>query len=163
MISRRQIIENQEELGGRAREMFRAEARKKSGQEVGVESRPNNLRHSHSHSQKLLGDHEKRQLPKTLQHDPDGQLEREDSEKCFQDYEQEVDNFDDAASSSGSEAPATLGQSHQDYRHFDPYSVYGEEDEEEDVWYSEERLFEVSSGRMETISGFRLASSFGLV
>lgn len=30
------------------------------------------------------------------------------------------------------------------YRHFDPYSVYGEEDEEEDVWYSEERLFEVS-------------------
>lgn len=27
---------------------------------------------------------------------------------------------------------------------FDPYSVYGEEDEEEDVWYSEERLFEVS-------------------
>lgn len=28
--------------------------------------------------------------------------------------------------------------------HFDPYSVYGEEDEEEDVWYSEERLFEVS-------------------
>jgi len=31
-----------------------------------------------------------------------------------------------------------------DYRHFDPYSVYGEEDEEEDVWYSEERLFEVS-------------------
>lgn len=33
---------------------------------------------------------------------------------------------------------------HEDYRHFDPYSVYGEEDEEEDVWYSEERLFEVS-------------------
>lgn len=31
-----------------------------------------------------------------------------------------------------------------DYRHFDPYSVYGEEDEEEDVWFSEERLFEVS-------------------
>lgn len=31
-----------------------------------------------------------------------------------------------------------------DYRQFDPYSVYGEEDEEEDVWYSEERLFEVS-------------------
>lgn len=31
------------------------------------------------------------------------------------------------------------------YRHFDPYSVYGEEDEEEDVWYSEERLFEVRS------------------
>lgn len=30
------------------------------------------------------------------------------------------------------------------YRNFDPYSVYGEEDEEEDVWYSEERLFEVS-------------------
>lgn len=29
-------------------------------------------------------------------------------------------------------------------RNFDPYSVYGEEDEEEDVWYSEERLFEVS-------------------
>lgn len=28
------------------------------------------------------------------------------------------------------------------YRQFDPYSVYG--DEEEDVWYSEERLFEVS-------------------
>lgn len=29
---------------------------------------------------------------------------------------------------------------------FDPYSIYGEdEDEEEDVWYSEERLFEVSS------------------
>lgn len=35
-------------------------------------------------------------------------------------------------------------QQEQDYRHFDPYSVYGEEDEEEDVWYSEERLFEVS-------------------
>lgn len=32
----------------------------------------------------------------------------------------------------------------EDYRNFDPYSVYGEEDEEEDVWYSEERLFEVS-------------------
>lgn len=32
---------------------------------------------------------------------------------------------------------------HEDYRHFDPYSIYGEEDEEEDVWYSEERLFEV--------------------
>lgn len=31
-------------------------------------------------------------------------------------------------------------------QHFDPYSVYGEEeDEEEDVWYSEERLFEVSA------------------
>lgn len=30
-------------------------------------------------------------------------------------------------------------------RNFDPYSVYGEEDEEEDVWYSEERLFEVSA------------------
>lgn len=30
--------------------------------------------------------------------------------------------------------------------HFDPYSVYGEEDnDEEDVWYSEDRLFEVSS------------------
>lgn len=27
------------------------------------------------------------------------------------------------------------------YRHFDPYSIYSEE---EDVWYSEERLFEVS-------------------
>lgn len=36
-------------------------------------------------------------------------------------------------------------QEEDDYRHFDPYSVYGEEDEEEDVWYSEERLFEVSS------------------
>lgn len=30
------------------------------------------------------------------------------------------------------------------YRQFDPYSVYG--DEEEDVWYSEDRLFEVSLG-----------------
>ena len=30
------------------------------------------------------------------------------------------------------------------YRNFDPYSVYGDEDEEEDVWYAEERLFEVS-------------------
>lgn len=27
------------------------------------------------------------------------------------------------------------------YRHFDPYSIYSED---EDVWYSEERLFEVS-------------------
>ena len=31
-----------------------------------------------------------------------------------------------------------------DVGNFDPYSVYGDEDEEEDVWYSEERLFEVS-------------------
>lgn len=29
---------------------------------------------------------------------------------------------------------------------FDPYSIYGEEDDEEDVWYSEDRLFEVSFG-----------------
>lgn len=38
----------------------------------------------------------------------------------------------------------------EDYRNFDPYSVYADEDDEEDVWYSEERLFEVSrhaSGR----------------
>lgn len=34
---------------------------------------------------------------------------------------------------------------HYQNGHFDPYSVYCEEDnEEEDVWYSEERLFEVS-------------------
>lgn len=39
---------------------------------------------------------------------------------------------------------ALAGDQMADYRHFDPYSVYGEEDEEEDVWYSEERLFEVS-------------------
>lgn len=32
-------------------------------------------------------------------------------------------------------------QQQDDYRQFDPYSVYSEE---EDVWYSEERLFEVS-------------------
>lgn len=31
------------------------------------------------------------------------------------------------------------------YRHFDPYSIYGCKDEDEDVWYSEEGLFEVSS------------------
>lgn len=29
----------------------------------------------------------------------------------------------------------------QQYRNFDPYSIYSEE---EDVWFSEERLFEVS-------------------
>lgn len=34
-------------------------------------------------------------------------------------------------------------QAQSPYRHFDPYSIYGEED---DVWYSEERLFEVSIG-----------------
>lgn len=31
------------------------------------------------------------------------------------------------------------------YKNFDPYSIYGDEDEEEDVWYSEEKLQQVSS------------------
>lgn len=38
----------------------------------------------------------------------------------------------------------TSQDSDQDYRNFDPYSVYADEDDEEDVWYSEERLFQVS-------------------
>ena len=43
------------------------------------------------------------------------------------------------------EQPATGGFGGPDeYKNFDPYSIYGDEDEEEDVWYSEERLFEVS-------------------
>lgn len=36
-------------------------------------------------------------------------------------------------------------QAPADHLHFDPYSIYGDEHEEEDVWFSEDRLFKVSS------------------
>ena len=38
-----------------------------------------------------------------------------------------------------------LGQREDLYRNFDPYSIYGDEDDEEDVWYSEEKLVQVNS------------------
>lgn len=54
---------------------------------------------------------------------------------------------DEMALSSGADLRETRGDQQQELaynRHFDPYSVYGEDDDEEDVWYSEQRVFEVS-------------------
>lgn len=49
---------------------------------------------------------------------------------------------------SGRNEKHRIEESDETYnRNFDPYSVYGEEDEEEDVWYSENRLVEVSEWR----------------
>lgn len=86
-------------------------------------------------------------------------------DKCYQDYDDEYEIKQASSGRIGEQAMLMAANSRannniqeeegegegedyedeeEDYRHFDPYSVYGEEDEEEDVWYSEERLFEVS-------------------
>ena len=56
-----------------------------------------------------------------------------DERQQAKDYWRQQDNM--------SGRPETRAGQGADYRNFDPYSIYSEED---DVWYSEERLFEVS-------------------
>lgn len=65
-----------------------------------------------------------------------------------------VAGADNSSSSNPSYEEYMGDQDAQNYRHFDPYSIYSEE---EDVWYSEERIFEVS-----TLRSFATRTSFSL-
>lgn len=60
--------------------------------------------------------------------------------------EEEEEEVNDVSLMKQTDTSHDLNDNDDDYHNFDPYSVYNEEDnEEEDIWYSEERLFEVSS------------------
>lgn len=191
MISRRQIIENQQELSASRLQDGRGQLAPNSATNRQVTARAikedANKRKSASTSkqqqQQKPTPTSNRQSIKTFEHE----TTREDYElnlteemtnlgdlKCFQDHEQydrtgrirqhDELQLQDSADEREDECKMMMmmmqrnninmsdssnnsngnNLHHEDYRHFDPYSVYGEEDEEEDVWYSEERLFEVS-------------------
>lgn len=63
------------------------------------------------------------------------------------DYNSRLNADEMMALTTTSDLNDSRGDDEQDVtynRHFDPYSVYGEDDDEEDIWYSEQRLLEVS-------------------
>lgn len=178
MISRRQIIENQQELrvGRDARNQLAS-----SGSGSGLNNNTNRQTAEASSKRKPSAPvkQQAKNSYKTFEHEQNQDFNLDLAEemagltelKCFQEHkqyaadrsgarqtckhqlgEQQHEHEDESLSDEREDECMMMmmrnkincNQHHEDYRHFDPYSVYGEEDEEEDVWYSEERLFEVS-------------------
>lgn len=161
MISRRQIIESQQEAGTQSNKLIGPNKMRRALAANLNESRTNintnnKQRESRSSSRADLKSQSSRQTSNYKRHE---RLASASRAKSFEDYqmigqelfanEEELDDSELEAQLAGTGGISSAGRSDmagqlENHRHFDPYSIYGEEDEEEDVWYSEERLFEVS-------------------
>lgn len=161
MISRRQIIREQHELP--QQQQAQTMSSSSSGQQSNPSSNKSSSSSGASSSNGRLANmapsrtqlqakqqQQQQQLMKSRKLPGNMMTGRSASNKMMKDAElqQQQDSSDGyIAATHYDDYPATTARHEQvngqssGYRHFDPYSIYSEED---DVWYSEERLFEVS-------------------
>lgn len=150
MISRRQIIESQQEL---ERANFQRPARV-VGEFVEAERDDFNRKAKSFVSRKAFKQELGPMADKSHEYEFDFEIPRRQAKKLEEDEDEDGESMmmkQNQGANGGRQQVAT----NRHHRHFDPYSVYGEEDEEEDVWYSEERLFEVSSDSHFLLRSFR--------
>lgn len=145
MISRRSIIEHQQ--NSRHQDDERDDDELMQSKQEALRGAPNYNSNANQKS-KLAGNKMSSNFQKQQQQqlNANSNMTAASSSASSKTYEDYCLDHDSAESQDLNYAYAQHGQFQQQdsshYRHFDPYSVHGEEDE--DVWYSEERLFEVS-------------------